>query len=100
MELLKYVLARSLVVAYNFSTSTKRDLYINAFNSYQLVSWYQHHQGTTPFIYERTCLIRSYHMQGNYVRIHILLRITRTSLNNAKVRCIGKDEYVYEFVCP
>ena len=29
------------------------------------------------------------------MRISILLEITRISLNNVKVRCIGKDEYVY-----
>ena len=35
-------------------------------------------------------------MYGNPVRISILLGITRTSLNNVKVRCVGKDEYVYD----
>jgi hypothetical protein len=34
-------------------------------------------------------------MHGNPVRISILLGITRTSLNNVKVRCVGQDEYVY-----
>ena len=35
-------------------------------------------------------------MHGNLVRISILLGIIRTSLNNVKVRCVGKDEYIYD----
>ena len=38
-------------------------------------------------------------MHGNLVRIFILLGITRTSLNNVKVRCVGKDEsYTISYV--
>jgi len=48
---------------------------------------------------DHTRKIRRYHMHGNLVRISILLAITRTSINNVKVRCIGKDEYMYVFVC-
>ena len=42
-------------------------------------------------ISDHTCIIRCYHMHGNPVRISILLGITRTSLNNVKVRCVGKE---------
>ena len=49
---------------------------------------------------DHTRINRRYHMHGNLVRISILLGITRTSLNNVKVRCVRKDEYVYELVCP
>ena len=49
---------------------------------------------------DHTRIIQRYHMNGNPLRIYILLGITRTTLNNVKVRCVGKDEYVYEFVCP
>ena len=45
---------------------------------------------------DRTCISQRYHMYGNPMRISILLGITRTSLNNVKVRCVGKDEYVYD----
>jgi len=55
---------------------------------------------SAPAVYvtvsDRTCIIRRYHMHGNPMRIYILLGITRTSLNNAKVRCERKDEYVYK----
>jgi len=98
MEFLNNALARSSVIKYNLCTITKRDLYINAYNAYQSVSWYKHYQ-CTSYIDERTCLIWLYHMHGNPVRIYILLGIARTSLKNVKVRCVGKDNYVYEFVC-
>jgi len=46
-------------------------------------------------ISDHTRTIRRYHMHGNPVRLSILLGITRTSLDNVNVRCVGKDEYVY-----
>ena len=46
-------------------------------------------------ISDHTRIIRRYHIHGNPVRISILLGITRTSLNNVKVRCVGQDECVY-----
>jgi len=58
----------------------------------------------SPSVYiivsDHTGIIRRYHMHGNHLKIYVLLGITRTSLNNMKVRCVGRDEYVYEILCP
>ncbi len=35
-------------------------------------------------------------MHVDPMRIYILLGITHSSLNNVKVRCVEKDEYVYD----
>jgi hypothetical protein len=39
IKLLNPVLARYLVIKYNLCTSTKRDLYISAYNAYHPISW-------------------------------------------------------------
>jgi hypothetical protein len=109
MELLKSVLARSLVIKYNLCTNTKRDLYINAYNvrvpSHILILI--HHVPSrilvlAPSAYvivsDHIPIIPRYRMHGNPPRISMLLGITCTSLHNAKVRCVGNDEYVYDRV--
>ena len=116
MELLNNsVLAWSLVSEYNLWTSTKRDLYKRVQRvPTRLLVLVQHvparilvlvqHVPTrilvlVPSVYitvsDHTRIIRRYHIHGNSVRISILLGITRTSLNNVKVRCVGQDEFVY-----
>ena len=115
MELLNSVLAWSLVSEYNLWTSTKRDLYQRVQRvPTRLLVLVQHvparilvlvqHVPTrilvlVPSVYitvsDHTRIIRRYHIHGNPVRISILLGITRTSLNNVKVRCVGQDEFMY-----
>ena len=104
MELLNIVLAWSLVSEYNLWTSTKRDLYQRVQRVPTRLLVLVQHVPTrilvlVPSVYitvsDHTRIIRRYHIYGNPVRISILLGITRTSLNNVKVRCVGQGECVY-----
>jgi hypothetical protein len=86
--------------------STKQYLYINAYIQRvptRILVLVQHVPARilvlAPAVYitvsDHTRIIRRYYIHCNPMSISILLGITRTSLNNVKVRCVVQDECVY-----